>query len=229
MLWPVAFIRASLPALSAMQGPPVQILTAIVWAVLPLQRAGTAERHLIPKAVILLSISLAPHSRHIGDLASVVKFYNYTANMSGIGKTDISIDTNDTTRANYRFGCANCHPVDLAKHLDGYVDVVLGTVENTFDVTAKVGTFGRRVQPVRYLSEPSLAMAPYNATTSTVIATAKGGGHSTPQWSQQFALLPGERCAQCHANSPAGVGRHMLPTLLVSIMTTSSVAQVVLF
>lgn len=134
------------------------------------------------------------HDKHIGDLlsANTVTFYNYTANKS--------------TGGIYRFGCANCHPLDKAvKHMNGTVDITLMTsnsgaggnvpylrTRNTGAITDATG-YTQGANSVTC----SLAYCHSNGMASPTFA-------ASPDW---FGTFAGDSCAMCHGNSPNTGGK----------------------
>ena len=120
------------------------------------------------------------HTRHIGTAWNTLPFYNYTANAS------TGADTDGVTWKNYSFGCANCHPVTTASHMNGSLEVENGQVaggsvlRNKNTASALVGTIGTGT--VRC----SNVYCHFNVTT--------------PQWNQTFTVAT--RCGGCHGNAP---------------------------
>ena len=135
------------------------------------------------------------HSVHMGalDLTNSAVLYNMTANRTPA--------QNDTVKT-HGFGCANCHPMNAANHLNGSIDV---------DMSAK-GQNG--LSHLRFL----------NSTTATNLPSYVGGKcnniycHSnasrvasenvykqSPTW--VGGTFTGDRCAGCHDNQPA-TGAH---------------------
>ena len=90
------------------------------------------------------------------------------------------------TWKNYSFGCANCHPVTTASHMNGSLEVENGQVaggsvlRNKNTASALVGTIGTGT--VRC----SNVYCHFNVTT--------------PQWNQTFTVAT--RCGGCHGNAP---------------------------
>ena len=120
------------------------------------------------------------HLVHMGaiNVATQVTFYNYTANLSPA--------TSDATWQ-YGFGCASCHPLSVASHMNGSADVSLGNVAGAGSLKAKNG-----------------AAVAYNADKSCSQVYCHGDGLNTPSsttpvWTAHFT---GDRCASCHGNSP---------------------------
>lgn len=120
----------------------------------------------------------AGHNIHISTLfderASSLSYTNYSANASA--------------GLIYKFGCANCHPVNIAKHLDGFVDVDLNTIAGSGALKGKnpggATYIGGKCNNVYCHSN--------GFNTTKVFAT-------TPDWGTG---LSGDRCAACHGNSP---------------------------
>ena len=121
------------------------------------------------------------HTRHVGTGWNTLPFYNYTANLSS------GSDTDGVTRKSYSFGCANCHPVTPASHLNGSVEVENGPVaggsvlRNKNSASALIGSVGSGT-----------------LRCSNVYCHANV---TTPQWNQSFSAAT--RCGGCHGNAPA--------------------------
>ena len=120
------------------------------------------------------------HTRHVGSSWNTLPFYNYTANLSS------GSDTDGVTWRSYSFGCANCHPVTLASHLNGSVEVENGQVaggsvlRNKNSASALIGSVGSGT-----------------LRCSNVYCHANV---TTPQWNQTFTAAT--RCGGCHGNAP---------------------------
>ena len=148
------------------------------------------------------------HAIHINDLVTsgMVTFYAYTANKS--------------SGSNYRIGCANCHPTDVAHHRDGHVDVTInknksgGSYINSLNnATADginqagsgvVGTAGSSVSC-------ELAYC-HSAGKSTTVA--QNTFTPTPSW--YGASRAANRCGVCHGNPPqyAGQSHYVNPSTM---------------
>jgi len=121
------------------------------------------------------------HTRHIGTAWNSLGFYNYTAN------TSTGSDTDGVTWKNYSFGCANCHPVTLASHMDGSIEVENGSVaggsslRNKNSASSLVGSIGSGTVKCANV------YCHFNVTT--------------PQWNQTFTAAT--RCSGCHENAPS--------------------------
>lgn len=137
------------------------------------------------------------HGKHIGNLlsAGTVTFYNYTSVKS------IGDEASPVAGDGYKFGCANCHPLTVANHLNGIIEVTLNNAAGAGHVRVKT------------------TAATVNGTigSGTVTCTAvfcHGDGKNPPagttiQWNQTFAGVGGDRCAKCHGNSPT-TGAHQV-------------------
>uniref|UniRef100_C6E632 Cytochrome C family protein n=1 Tax=Geobacter sp. (strain M21) TaxID=443144 RepID=C6E632_GEOSM len=125
----------------------------------------------------------AGHTRHVGTNAvwGSLPFYNFTANRSS------GSDTDGVTKANYFFGCANCHPVTLASHINGSVEVEMNT-------SAGAGT----------LRKKNSAAGIIGSTGTGTVSCSNVYCHenvTTPQWNQTFTAAG--RCSGCHENAPS--------------------------
>jgi len=144
------------------------------------------------------------HSVHMGalDLTSATVYYNMTANRSPI--------QNDTVKT-HGFGCANCHPLNTAEHLDGNIDV---------DMSSK-GVTG--TSHIRFLNSTTVGKLPTYAGTCANIYCHSNASRvvgelvykPAPTW--VGGSFTGDRCAACHDNQPRtgaheahNVGTHTL-------------------
>ncbi|UPU38249.1 CxxxxCH/CxxCH domain-containing protein [Geomonas paludis] len=121
------------------------------------------------------------HTRHVGTAWGTLPFYNYTANVS------TGSDTDGVTWKAYGFGCANCHPVVLANHMNGSVEVELNTVTNA-------GT----------LRKKNSAAGLIGSTGTGTVSCSNVYCHentTTPQWNQTYTAAT--RCSGCHENAPS--------------------------
>ncbi|GFO66303.1 hypothetical protein GMPD_42220 [Geomonas paludis] len=121
------------------------------------------------------------HTRHVGTAWGTLPFYNYTANVSA------GSDTDGVTWKAYGFGCANCHPVVLANHMNGSVEVELNTVTNA-------GT----------LRKKNSAAGLIGSTGTGTVSCSNVYCHentTTPQWNQTYTAAT--RCSGCHENAPS--------------------------
>ncbi|HEY3307581.1 MAG TPA: CxxxxCH/CxxCH domain-containing protein [Desulfuromonadaceae bacterium] len=140
-------------------------------------------------AVLLASGS---HAKHISATATPT-MYNYTANRS--------------TATEYDFGCSCCHPLDIANHMNGTINVTLsktnpgaggmvGSLRSKNGATANglnvvnSGTIGTTKVSVRCTATYCHSNG---NTTNLIYAT-------TPDW--YGGTFTGDRCANCHGNSP---------------------------
>ena len=121
----------------------------------------------------------AGHDPHLGTLfnsGTSVTFYNYTSTKSADG--------------DYKFGCANCHPLLLANHLNNSVEVELTASASGGHLKALNGdgaTYSSNQCSNVYCHSNG-----YKPGASFTFAT-------TPAWG---GSLPGDKCANCHGNSP---------------------------
>lgn len=104
-----------------------------------------------------------------------------------------------STVADYVFGCANCHPKDLSKHVNGIVEVSLdnrddgtlksknGAADGTSGYTQSVKT--SVVCTASYCHSNGMASLTYSAS---------------PDW---YGTFTGDPCAMCHGNSPNSGGK----------------------
>jgi predicted CxxxxCH...CXXCH cytochrome family protein len=137
----------------------------------------------------------AAHTAHIGDLMSsgLVTMYNYTANRSA-GSV-------------YRYGCANCHPTDTAKHRNGTVDIdvssnkagrsYLGSL-NTLVTNAAAGY-------TRTSSTQFTCDLVYCHSNGKSLAQVSGDYRQSPNW--YGGSYTGNKCGMCHDNPPQYAGQ----------------------
>jgi predicted CxxxxCH...CXXCH cytochrome family protein len=102
-------------------------------------------------------------------------------------------DSNLSTPAAYLFNCGNCHPVDVAKHGNGTVDIELYNAAATGFKRKNLAAAGRT--------------GTGNATVCANVYCHSSGQEAnvrtyaaTPQWGSTFT---GNRCAGCHGDPPA--------------------------
>lgn len=134
----------------------------------------------------------ATHTAHVGDLftSGAVTFYNFTANRSD--------------NATYRFGCANCHPMDPAYHMNGRIDVTLQPDANAGSLKNKNVTVVSDF--INNTGSGVAGTTKSNVTCSAAYCHSNGYGDAptyatTPNW--YGGTLTGDRCAACHGNSPS--------------------------
>ena len=130
------------------------------------------------------------HAVHVGGL--IPTFYNFTANKP-VGAT-------------YRFGCANCHPLDAATfHTNGSIDVALA-----FN-TAGVGSLRARnnASTNNGLNAPGSGVAGTSGISVRCTAVychsngyAAGKKFATTRDWYDTNPYTGDKCAECHGNSP---------------------------
>ena len=122
-------------------------------------------------------------------MLSSVNFYNYTANK--------------TTSTEYRFGCANCHPMDEATyHMNGTIDISLN--KNT----AGIGS-------LRTKNSVTTDTAGYTQVVNTTVTCSAAYCHSNGVTTPTYATtinwyatsLATDKCQICHGNSPGAAGQ----------------------
>lgn len=139
------------------------------------------------------------HQVHMGslDLASASIFYDMTANRT---------PANSDSVRKYGFGCASCHPLETANHINGTVDVDLNRVG-----VAGVGT-------LRMLNHSSASYAKggtmkcsniyCHSNASRIEAESNVKANTSLAWTDSFSNYPNaDRCAYCHGNQPS-TGAH---------------------
>lgn len=98
-----------------------------------------------------------------------------------------SIDSAPTV---YAYGCAICHSIDEAKHMNGQVDVIL------YEAAADLGS-------LKALAAPTAAYDPNTGTCSGTYCHSTGQAtptyQTTPAWTSVEALS----CDGCHGNPPS--------------------------
>jgi len=158
------------------------------------------------------------HSIHMGalDLTNSGIFYNMTAN-----RTPVQTDAVLT----HGFGCANCHPLNSANHLNGSIDV---------DMSSK-GVAG--TSSIRFLNSTTVGSLPqYTGGACSNIYCHSNASRvanelvykPTPSW--VGGSFSGDRCAACHDNQPAtgahaahAVGNHTNNDVPHSVMIAGNV------
>ncbi|GAM09958.1 geobacter CxxxxCH...CXXCH motif protein [Geobacter sp. OR-1] len=135
------------------------------------------------------------HSAHISDLMSAgyVTMYNYTANRS--------------SGSVYRYGCANCHPTDSAKHRNGTVDIDVSSTKagrsylaglNTMVTTSAEGY--TRTSPTQFTCD-----LVYCHSSGKSLAQVAGDYRQSPNW--YGGSYSGNKCGMCHDNPPQYAGQ----------------------
>lgn len=118
----------------------------------------------------------AGHTIHVGTLQAEISFYAYTSNKS--------------TSTGNKFGCANCHPLTVASHMNNAVEIDMaasvagGSLKNKNGAWSYNGSF--QCNNIYCHSNGYKPGASYTYAL-------------TPAWTGSFT---GDRCAACHANSP---------------------------
>jgi predicted CxxxxCH...CXXCH cytochrome family protein len=128
----------------------------------------------------------AGHAKHVGTLQAEISFYAYTSNKSN--------------SAGNKFGCANCHPLTVASHINNNVDVDMTASVSGGSLKAKNGawTYNGSFQCINVYCHSNGLKPSYTFAL-------------TPAWLGSFT---GDRCAACHGNSPgdgiAGSSAHAI-------------------
>ena len=142
----------------------------------------------------------------ISTLSGAHKFHVYTSATFTPTAYDSSLILNKTlsTRKDYNFGCANCHPVLPNNHKKGtvLVDVAKGEA-------ATVGLL-RSLNGVNaaYDTTTKKCSSNYchsNGGTGTQVALTY---YDSPPWNTTYT---GDKCAMCHGNSPNSGGKSGSP------------------
>lgn len=134
------------------------------------------------------------HAVHIGNLVTsgIVTFYQYTANRS-VGTS-------------YRFGCANCHPTDPAKHRNGTVDLSLASNKTG-------GSYLSSLNTLVTTDNGGYTRGSGTLTCETAYCHSNGRSQSltladyrqTPNW--YGGTFGPNRCGSCHDNPPQYAGQ----------------------
>jgi len=117
----------------------------------------------------------AGHTVHVGSLQAEISFYAYTSNKS--------------TGTGNKFGCANCHPLTVASHMNSTVDVDMTASASGGSLKAKNGAWSYTASQCNNIYCHSNGYKPGASYTFAL----------TPTWLGSFT---GDRCAACHGNSP---------------------------
>lgn len=135
------------------------------------------------------------HLTHVGDLmgSGIVTMYNYTANRS--------------SGSFYRYGCANCHPTDLAKHRNGTVDIDLSSTKQGVSFLGGLNSL---------VTVPSAGYTRISSTQFTCdlvychsngknLSQISGDYRQSPNW--YGGAFTGNKCGMCHDNPPQYAGQ----------------------
>lgn len=117
----------------------------------------------------------AGHNIHIDTLLTEISFYAYTSTKS--------------TSTGYKFGCASCHPLSVASHMNNSVDVDLTASASGGHLKAQNGSWSYTAFQCNNVYCHSNGYKPGASFTFA----------QTPVWGGNFT---GDRCAACHGNSP---------------------------
>lgn len=121
----------------------------------------------------------ATHLKHVATIATAT--YGNTAN--------------NTTDAAYDFGCGNCHPINPANHINGYIELTLNNTHGG---------------PLKSKNKVAVDNAGYTQNVGVSVTCSAAYCHSTgfatnltfvtsPDW---YGTFTGDRCSMCHGNSP---------------------------
>ena len=128
----------------------------------------------------------AGHAAHISTLLterkSTLSYSNYSVNASA-GTV-------------YKFGCANCHPVDITKHINGTVDIDVTTTAGSGTLKGK--NPGTATYDMASTKKCSNVYCHSNGYATTLVYA------QSPAWTGTFT---GDKCAGCHGNSPSASGQ----------------------
>ncbi|ABQ24292.1 CxxxxCH/CxxCH domain c-type cytochrome [Geotalea uraniireducens] len=135
------------------------------------------------------------HTVHIRDMlsAGMVAFYNFTGNRS-VGTY-------------YRFGCANCHPTDTAKHRNGQVEVTFNKNKagagylTTLNNLVSDDTGGYTKGGANNFTCETV----YCHSNGRTLSLVAGDYRQTPNW--YGGSFGGNRCGGCHDNPPQYAGQ----------------------
>jgi len=127
------------------------------------------------------------HSAHVNLLNFATATYGSTVNNSaGII---------------YAFGCGNCHPTDISKHINGTVDITLNS---------------NHTGPLKSKNSVANDTTGYTQNVGVSVTCAAAYCHSNGMSSPTFygaavdwyeASYAGDKCARCHGNSPGTGGK----------------------
>jgi predicted CxxxxCH...CXXCH cytochrome family protein len=117
-----------------------------------------------------------------------------------------SYSANRSTGSVHRFGCANCHPTDITKHQNGFVDVTLnknktggGYLNSLNNLVTTDGAGYTKGGPTNFTCETS-----YCHSSGKNLAQIAGDYRQSPNW---YGTFTGNRCGMCHDNPPQYAGQ----------------------
>jgi predicted CxxxxCH...CXXCH cytochrome family protein len=118
-----------------------------------------------------------------------------------------NFSANRSTGTVYRFGCANCHPTDIAKHQNGLVDVTLnrnkagGGYLNSLNTLVESDTAGyTKNSPSDFTCE-----AAYCHSSGKSLSQIDTDYRQSPNW--YGGAYSGNKCGMCHDNPPQYAGQ----------------------
>lgn len=152
----------------------------------------------------------AAHSKHI-PLPANYSLLHQSYSSAGVW----------STASDYAFGCANCHPKDVTKHINGSIDLSLDKTEGgnlkSLNRVSTPNSGYTQTQGSSVICSAAYCHGGY--TFSWTYLTYDGNGdpvdtivnvtnqiQASPDW---YASYSGDRCAMCHGNPPpTGNGWH---------------------
>jgi len=132
----------------------------------------------------------------------------HSAHIGSVIPTTYGDTSNNSTASEYRFGCGNCHPTDLASHRDGHIEVTLtpsagGALRGKNDPAAIIGGVGN--------TGSGITVPPGGGVVCSAAYCHSNGGVgaalqyvASPNW---YGSYTGDRCVMCHGNAPT-TGAH---------------------
>lgn len=156
------------------------LYTTAFWGVTPASRCG--QCHGFPPKT-------GAHTRHMPSNTSLLH-QSYTS--SGVW----------SVAGDYVFGCANCHPKDLSKHINGVVEVTLN--KNNGGKLASLNTVTDDISGYWRNSGKFYCFASYCHSNGGKGGPAPFRTYSSPDW---YGTFSGDKCAMCHGNSPNSGGK----------------------
>ncbi len=134
------------------------------------------------------------HTIHVNNFMALGPnaYGNYSANRS--------------TGTFYRFGCANCHPTDITKHQNGFIDVTLnknktggGYLNSLNNLVTSDSAGYTKGGATNFTCESA-----YCHSSGKNLSQIAGDYRQSPNWYNTFT---GNRCGMCHDNPPQYAGQ----------------------
>lgn len=104
-----------------------------------------------------------------------------------------------STATDYVFGCANCHPRDLSRHIDGMVEVSLDSRDGGI-LKSKNGAADMTSGYTQSVKTSVVCTAAYCHSNGMAAPTYS----ASPDW---YGTYSGDPCAMCHGNAPNSGGK----------------------